>query len=83
MKSRLQKTIDFIETYLVRKPEYSGLPLQEIAKGLLKETDVEDGDSVTKSLILYPPEETVKEMEVGDTVGFNCNGKHWTITRDE
>lgn len=31
----------------------------------------------------YPPEDTVLEMKVGDTVGFNCEGKHWTITRDK
>jgi len=36
-----------------------------------------------KSLIIFPPEETVDEMEIGDTVGFNCEGKHWKIIRDE
>ena len=33
--------------------------------------------------ILYPPEKTVEDMEIGDEVGFNCDGKHWIITRDE
>ena len=45
----------------------------------MEEAKNEDGDS----LIIYPPKEVVDEMRVGDEVGFNCQGKHWIITRDE
>lgn len=34
-------------------------------------------------LILFPPKKDIWEMEVGGTYGFNCEGKHWTITRNE
>jgi len=43
----------------------------------------EEKKAITPSNILFPPEKTVEEMKIGDEVGFNCEGKHWTITRDE
>ena len=36
-----------------------------------------------KQPVKLPNIKTVIEMEVGDTYGFNGNGKHWTIKRDE
>lgn len=32
---------------------------------------------------MFPPQKTIKEMGLDDTVGFNDGNKYWTITRDE
>ena len=39
--------------------------------------------SLDHELIMFPPKKDIWDMKVGDTYGFNCQGKHWTITMDE